>query len=277
MLFSRLIPTKYRVKIECGRRLKKLQGSENLEKNVQEKGRFAGKRCFIVGNGPSVKHEDLSMLKNEIVFTVNDMYLYEQFSAMNTNYHLLFDPLYFSDIDNVIQKVNDKCAVPPTIVTSIDGKEKMDGAVLPNDILCLQSGIDIDYLKHVGLDITRLLPYYCTVIQYALSLAIEMGFSQIYLLGCDCTGIQNFIERKKGEMPTSYCFEMSKEDEARVSNSTMLSSEHAFFEWYHIFKSYRLLNEVAKVRNVEIVDLTADGILDVFAKNRLSNVLEVKS
>lgn len=276
MLLNRLIPTKLRVKAQYDKKLGALKDYEALKKNMQEKGRYAGKRCFIVGNGPSVKCEDLSLLKDEIVFTVNDMYLYEQFPSLNTNYHLLFDPLHFEDMDEVIQKVNAGSSAAPTIVTSLEGKAKLADKTLPNAVLCLQSGLDIDHLKYVGLDIAGLLPYYCTVIQYALSLAIEMGFAQIYLLGCDCTGIQNFIERKKGELPTSYCFEMTKEDEQRVANATMMRSEHAFFEWYHIFKSYRILNEVAKSRNIEIVDLTADGILDIYPKAKLKDIVQVK-
>ena len=67
---------------------------------------------------------------------------------------------------------------------------------------------------------------------------------------------------------------MSSEDEKKLlGNSTIMSSEHAFYEWYHIFKSYRLLSEVAKSRSIKIVDLTQEGILDVFEKNHLDAVL----
>lgn len=47
-----------------GRRLKKL-------KNIH-----LGKRCFIIGNGPSLKAEDLSKLykNNEITFAFNRIY-----------------------------------------------------------------------------------------------------------------------------------------------------------------------------------------------------------
>lgn len=275
MRLSRWLPAGMRIKCEYNKKLKVMQDRDDIAKNEKEIGCFAGKRCFIIGNGPSVKTEDLSLLKDEIVFTVNDMYLYEQFTELNTDYHLLFDPLYFQDIEDVVRRINDKCLTPPIIITSTSGKRNMKGSALPNHILCLESGFDIDYLSYVGLHIDGLLPYYCTVIQYALSLAIEMGFNQIYLLGCDCTGIQNFIERKQGESPKAYCFEMGQEDEQRVANATMMSSEHAFFEWYHIFKSYRLLNTVAQNRGVQIVDLTGSGILDIFPKDRLAKVLEV--
>ncbi len=35
----------------------------------------SGKRCFIIGNGPSLKSEDLDKLRDEISFASNGIYL----------------------------------------------------------------------------------------------------------------------------------------------------------------------------------------------------------
>lgn len=37
--------------------------------------RYRGKRCFVIGNGPSLKNTDLSKLKNEYTFGMNRVYL----------------------------------------------------------------------------------------------------------------------------------------------------------------------------------------------------------
>ena len=55
-----------------------------------------GKRCFILGNGPSLKHYDLSKLSEEYVFTVNNMMTTENFKIVKPNFHLFFDPKFFS-------------------------------------------------------------------------------------------------------------------------------------------------------------------------------------
>ena len=39
------------------------------------KDQHRGKRCFILGNGPSLRHLDLGKLKNEITFGMNRFYL----------------------------------------------------------------------------------------------------------------------------------------------------------------------------------------------------------
>lgn len=271
-MFLRFLPIRQRVRYNCKKRFTACANQELIQENVKLKDSCQGKRCFILGNGPSIKKEDLNLLADEIVFTVNDMYLYEQFNRLNTNYHLLFDPAYFADISKIIKKVNEAGGNTPTIITSLAGKQQMADNFLPNQFIYLESGFDIAYIDAIGLNIDYLLPYYCTVIQYALSLAIEMGFTQIYLLGCDCTGIQNFLERKQGELPTAYCFEMNEEDEKRIKNTTVMSCEHAFYEWHHIFKSYRLLKQIADKRGIGIVDLTEGGVLDVFPKERLANI-----
>ena len=44
--------------------------------------KFAGKRCFIVGNGPSLNKLDLNLLKDEFSFAVNSIY----YKTMNSGY-----------------------------------------------------------------------------------------------------------------------------------------------------------------------------------------------
>ena len=54
-LLKKITDSKFRITINLNKKL------ENNHK---------GKRCFTVGNGPSLKKMDLSHLTNEIVFTV---------------------------------------------------------------------------------------------------------------------------------------------------------------------------------------------------------------
>ncbi len=49
--------------LDSNKRLKKYQNLYN------------GKRCFVIGNGPSLKNTDLSLLKDEYAFGMNRIYL----------------------------------------------------------------------------------------------------------------------------------------------------------------------------------------------------------
>ena len=57
--------------------------------NSSLKNRHQGQRCFILGNGPSVKHLDLTSLQGEIVFSVSNGYLHKGYSDLAPAYHCI--------------------------------------------------------------------------------------------------------------------------------------------------------------------------------------------
>lgn len=72
--------------------------SEILAGNIKFKDKYKGKRCFIVGTGPSLKEQDLSVLKNKLVFTVNSGFKLKDFEALNTDFHVYVDSMYFQEL-----------------------------------------------------------------------------------------------------------------------------------------------------------------------------------
>ena len=48
---------------------------DTIEKLGALKDKHKGERCFIIGNGPSLKQTDLTKLKNEYTFGLNRIYL----------------------------------------------------------------------------------------------------------------------------------------------------------------------------------------------------------
>src|SRR3989344_7106569 len=60
---------------------------DTLKKNLAVKKMHAGKRCFILGSGPSMDAVDLRTLRDEQVFPINNFYKHSQFSVLkNVNY-----------------------------------------------------------------------------------------------------------------------------------------------------------------------------------------------
>ena len=43
-----------------------------LKQNAKFQNAYPGKRCFIFGNGPSLKNVDFSLFRDEYTFTVTD-------------------------------------------------------------------------------------------------------------------------------------------------------------------------------------------------------------
>src|SRR4051812_27753792 len=52
-----------------------------------------GQRCFIIGNGPSLKNTDLSLLKNEVTFGLNRIYMNFDAMGYETTYHVVVNEL----------------------------------------------------------------------------------------------------------------------------------------------------------------------------------------
>lgn len=56
-------------------------------------GRHMGRRCFIIGNGPSLRYRDMTRLKDEITFGSNTCYQKFQHWGFSCNYWACTDPL----------------------------------------------------------------------------------------------------------------------------------------------------------------------------------------
>lgn len=67
-----------------------------IKKNLELKNMYVGKRCFVLGNGPSLDTEDLTQLKAEYVFTVNQCMRRKDFKKIKTNFHFWADPVFYS-------------------------------------------------------------------------------------------------------------------------------------------------------------------------------------
>lgn len=247
--------------------------NERLKSNLQFKDLHKGKRCFVLGNGPSLLSVDLSLLKDEITFTVNDLFYMKEFEKINTTYHLFADPAYFIKMDEIMDKITETVS-PSIIFAEINGykyirQEELDSKY---HIAYFANGIEVDDLDFMEIDMTYFLPYFCTVVQGAISIAMYMGCTEIYLLGCDCTGIMNYIERVQGKEMSFYAFDLSAEEQKKMYEQIDITSEHIFFEWHHIFKSYGILDKIARKKQIRIINLTQGGILDSLEKGKLKDV-----
>ncbi len=134
----------------------------------------AGKRCFIIGNGPSLKQTDLSKLKDEYTFGMNRIYL--MFPELG------FTTTYFASInDLVIEQCAEEIAALP-IPKFLAWHSNRHFQRLPEDLVFL-------YTTYTGpqfaYDLTRRVWEGATVTNVALQLAFYMGFEQVILIGVD--------------------------------------------------------------------------------------------
>jgi len=145
-------------------------------KNIHE-----GKRAFIIGNGPSLKIDDLDLLKNEITFASNNIHVAFSETAWRPTYYTLIDPLAARNKKDNIRAVPSIKLFPHQIYATLGEMEK---CYWLNGVYAFNREGKI-FIKSFPNDIADFVYYGGTVTFFNLQLAYYMGVKEIYLLGVD--------------------------------------------------------------------------------------------
>lgn len=133
-----------------------------------------GKRCFILGNGPSLKQTDLTKLKNEYTFGMNRIYLAFDDMGFKTSYYVSVNDLVIEQCANEILDLQ-----IPRFVSWRAGKRW----------LTQQENLFFLYTTYTepkfNKDIRNRLWESATVSYVALQIAFFMGFTEVILIGVD--------------------------------------------------------------------------------------------
>lgn len=144
--------------------------------------KYAGKRCFIVCNGPSLTAQDLERLHeaNEFTFASNKIdKIFPQTKWRPTFYTIMDEGYQFSLID-VANRIPAEYKFFRTI--SFSRTRKVSGKCV-----FINTDGDRDLLNHPKFseDIREVLYGIATVTFTMLQVARFMGFRDIYIIGCD--------------------------------------------------------------------------------------------
>jgi hypothetical protein len=147
--------------------------SESIKRLRSYKDIHRGKRCFIIGNGPSLNQLDLTLLKNEYTFGMNRIYLGFHDMGFETSYYVCMNDLVVEQCAIDIQKMD----IPRFLSWRARKWINPD-----NDLQFI-------YTTYTGpgfsTDITGRIWESATVTYVALQLAYYMGFETVYLIGVD--------------------------------------------------------------------------------------------
>ena len=257
-----------------------------LANNNYLKNSHVGERCFILGNGPSLREVDLSSLANEFVFTVNNFSFLEGFEKVKTNVHLWMDLAFFDvrkDVkinkDKLFSSYNGIATQNPICFVDIQGfsfikQNKLD-ELLNMHYLYTAAG-NIASSNSISIDISKSITGFYNVVHYAIVIAIFMGFKEIYLLGCDSTGILETVNYALN-LPIiddhAYI-----DEEARSRNKQVLENigmTQMFFGHYCIFLGYDKLYYICKnILNIKLINCSSQTIITSIPRMDLSEVLK---
>lgn len=250
--------------------------SVEAKKNKELEGKYKNKRCFIVGNGESIKSQDLSYLSDEIVFVTNRFCLYNKgYSDVKPNYYVLVDSLFFQDGYNLdlIEKINnirnykDKPAfiLPYAEKKVIREKMKWDEWTSVYYLDCAMVFVEGYQKKY---DITKAVPLPQCVVQVAMLVASYMGFKEIYLLGIEQTDILDSLGGRLGKPPVHYAYEVKTEEAFNIYVKGIQSEplEMMLRGYARIFQLYKLVYEYCCKQGIEVYNCTPETLVDSIPK-----------
>jgi hypothetical protein len=223
--------------------------TKNNLKILSLKNKYKGKRCFIIGNGPSLKPEDLEKLKGEITFASNKIYKIFPKTTWRPTFYMVVDPIVLGENVKDINLVEAK-----TKFTLKFYKQSFKADIYFNNNLSQNKR------GNFSNNIMNTLYSSGSVSYHLLQIAYYMGFSEVYLLGHD----YNF----KGAISKTQDLSFLKKGD---------NSQHYFTKDYivpnekkpgqapeEIYQGMELANLVYENTNRKIYNATRLTYLDVF-------------
>lgn len=217
-----------------------------------------GERCFITCTGPSLTISDLELLKDEITFGVNSITKAYEFTDWLPTYYVLVDVFAFGKYLKETEIAGGKFCKKDSFFHLRSEPKTRTGT----EYFC-----PIHYGNHTKKMMARekikisteldVCVYDCfTVTNMAIQIAMYMGFKKIYIIGADCNYTSSQIHFI--EMPD----DQYKISTGRLPNSTRLS-----------VIGYQGVKQYADAAGVEIYNATRGGMLEVFPRVNLEDVL----
>jgi len=223
--------------------------ADNRRRLEQYHNKHVGERCFVIGNGPSLKKTDLSLLENEESFGANRLYLL--FDEVD------FRPTYYCSVNALVQEQfgDDMGKLDMDKFFNWDCRKHFTPS---DDLMFIKGKLS---LKDIAFqpDVTCQIGSGGTVTIASLHLAYYMGFKQVILIGCD----HSFVEKGTPNKTIS-----NDKDDVNHFHPDYFP-KGASWQLPDFVKNevaYRKVKEAFEADGREVIDATIDGKLQVFRK-----------
>jgi 6-hydroxymethylpterin diphosphokinase MptE-like protein len=231
------------------------EGRESTRRIAELRDAYRGKRCFIIGNGPSLRLMDLSPLRNEVTFGLNRIYLLFPELGFSTTFLVAINRLVLD------QKIDEIVEAAPTVFVNWWSRKLVPPGRQP--ILLRVTSFRPRFSRHAEYGVWS----GGTVTYASMQLAYHMGFEEVILIGVD----HSFVDEGRPN---------------RIVESTGPDRNHFHpeyfgkgFKWQHpdletSEAAYRLARRAFEEDDRRIVDATVGGKLAVFPKVDFTSLFE---
>lgn len=217
-------------------------------KNIHE-----GERCFIVCTGPSLKIDDLNLIKDEVSFSMNSIVLSYKDTTWRPTYYAIQDRVGYEKLKEDIKKYNMKhlfCGI-----STRKHSPQIDINHIPFPLNLGDHGKKgINHKTKFSNDCYKVVYDGHSITYSVIQLAIYMGFKEIYLIGLDCN-----YSNKGNDHVIEYATQENLNAEVLMKNS------------FKVAKNY------ADNNGIKIYNATRGGKLEVFERVNIDDLFLNKS
>lgn len=143
------------------------------------------KEIYLIGNGPSLKNVDMSLLKDVETICFNRSYISYDEWGFDPTYYMAIDPgLVCSTIDDINDLINNNKNIKKFFFSSKKDIRPQIKCDTTNDIV-KDPRVKLYDMKGVSFYKDKKVSYMGTVGLCSIQILHEMGYNRIYLLGCD--------------------------------------------------------------------------------------------
>jgi hypothetical protein len=242
--------------------------NRRFEENRRLVGRHSGeRRCFVIGNGPSLKEMDLKPLADEYTIGANSFYKHPDADAVGLDYLCVFDPHFMQDEPRAVDWHRTLAGkmTRARFLLHESARAIVDryGLYAGRELYYVRPGVATRRAASVNLDLSLPLNVgFTTGSSVAIPLALCLGFKEIYLIGFDC----NWLE----DTTKSYHFydthKHFPEFDSTAKDNRGNTYEDELRSVLREFESHRLLREKAEQIGVRIVNASRGGLLDIYER-----------
>ncbi len=247
---------------------------KHLFKNKALKNSLKGQTVFILATGPSIKNQDLKVLKGKNCISVSNFFVHPDFKEINPQYHVFaasHDPIIGEQYWAWLRDAEKHFPRGLGVFVSLDDVPVLPGLNVFKEQTVYHYYMSKKSITHFrDLDMTGPVPKTQGVSHLAMYLAMYMGAKKIYLLGCDHDRILHvnqsvhFYEQQQHAMVRKGYNEWSGAGDMQAR----------FKANYELWERYKEIKKYAERHDIEIYNSTPGSLLDVYPRVELSEAIK---
>lgn len=236
--------------------------------------KYKGRRCFVIGNGPSLKINDLKKLTNEITIASNKIYLAFKETDWRPTIYTVADLLVAENNSKEINEL-ELLKISPKEVKSVfrasENYGKKGKHIFFRSLYKKGYSKDNQYISYFSEDLVDGAFIGQTITNLNLQIAFYLGCDPIYVIGID--GVYKIPDKKKAHHSYKSVF-VSKDEENHFMKNYRKKGEAWSIpnpEYNNI--EYKCGNDFIKQKGRHVYNISRHSVIDVFEKIDTDSIL----